>query len=122
MIISTLVWLYRSDNDRYRLLRNAMYISGAIGLVVFVLYPVAPLRILGVASPLLMSAAVVLTANHYVIDAVAGSAVALVGLGVAGRIQPTHTVATSPTASDDVLADRRLYGDLVARTTEQEAA
>lgn len=180
VIVSTLVWLYRSDDDRYRLLRNAMYISGAIGLVVFVLYPVAPprllgsadlvdtvaaysnsyrvlqppalvnkyaalpslhvgwnllvgilvwrsatkspLRILGVASPMLMATAVVLTANHYVVDAVAGSAVALTGLAIASRVQPTRSAASPYGASDGVLTYRHREEELVALTTDWEAA
>ncbi|MGE0309384.1 MAG: phosphatase PAP2 family protein, partial [Acidimicrobiia bacterium] len=123
----------------YVVLRNAMFISGAIGLVIFATYPVAPPRLLppgsgfidtvtqwstsyrvlqppslvnkyaampslhagwnllvgialwhaftskrvrtfAVASPLLMAFAVVATANHYVIDAIAGAALSLVGL------------------------------------------
>jgi hypothetical protein len=45
VIIATLVWLHREHRDTYRLLRNAMFISGAIGLVVFATYPVAPPRL-----------------------------------------------------------------------------
>ncbi|MDJ0768207.1 MAG: phosphatase PAP2 family protein [Ilumatobacter sp.] len=138
VIVATLVWLARRHRDHYRLLRDAMFVSGAIGLVVFALYPVAPPRLLGIGmtdtvtelsnsyrvlqppslvnryaalpslhvgwnllvgvtvagvargrlgrafaigGPIAMTAAVVLTANHYVVDAVAGAAVALVGLG-----------------------------------------
>jgi hypothetical protein len=40
-------------------------------------------RAFGVALPLIMFAAIVVTANHYILDAVAGAAVALTGLGVA---------------------------------------
>lgn len=47
VIIATLVWLHREHRDTYRLLRNAMFISGAIGLVVFATYPVAPPRLAG---------------------------------------------------------------------------
>ena len=39
-----------------------------------------PARIFAVLMPLAMLAAIVLTANHYVIDAAAGAAVALLGL------------------------------------------
>lgn len=41
----TLVWLFLRAPDEYRLLRNAMFISGAIGLVIFALFPVAPPRL-----------------------------------------------------------------------------
>jgi hypothetical protein len=36
--------LFATAPDRFRLLRNAMFASGAIGLVIFALYPVAPPR------------------------------------------------------------------------------
>jgi hypothetical protein len=137
VIALTLVWLHRSHRHGYVLLRNAMFVSGAIGLVIFALFPVAPprhlpdqfvdtvtelsrsyrvlqppqlineyaavpslhvgwnlligiflvrysrraaVRVFGVISPVLMAVAVVTTANHYVIDGVLGSVVALVGL------------------------------------------
>ena len=41
----TLVFLFLRVPDEYRLLRNAMFISGAIGLVVFAAFPVAPPRL-----------------------------------------------------------------------------
>ena len=40
-------WLYWKKWDRYRLYRNALFISGALGLVMYVLYPVAPPRLIG---------------------------------------------------------------------------
>jgi len=46
VITATLVWLYRKHRPDYFLLRNAMFISGAIGLVIFALLPVAPPRLL----------------------------------------------------------------------------
>lgn len=46
VITITLVWLYRKHRPDYFLLRNAMFISGAIGLVIFALLPVAPPRLL----------------------------------------------------------------------------
>ena len=133
----TLVWLYRRHRDSYTLLRNAMFISGAIGLVIFMLFPVAPPRLMptgfvdtvtelstsyrvlqppsllnkfaavpslhvgwnllvgilifrtsgrpaaklfAVAGPTMMALAVVLTANHYIVDAILGSVVAGTGL------------------------------------------
>ncbi len=126
--------------------------SGAIGLVIFVLHPVAPPRLLpsgftdtvtelsssyrvlqppslvnkyaalpslhvgwnllvgvalfrtranrfvtivGLLSPLLMAAAVVMTGNHYVVDALLGSVVALTGLAVSYRLTPK--LALGPT-------------------------
>ena len=133
-------WLYRNKWSRYRLYRNSLIISGSIGLIIFLLYPVAPprligmafvdtvnkyssvyhvlqpawltnqlaavpslhfgwnliigivlvreashiaLRLLGVVTPVIMLAAIILTGNHYVIDAVVGGGVALIGLAVA---------------------------------------
>ena len=144
VIALTLVWLYRRHRDSYTLLRNAMFISGAIGLVIFVTFPVAPPRLMptgfvdtvtelsnsyrvlqppslvnkfaavpslhvgwnllvgilifrtartraarlfALAGPAFMASAVVLTANHYIVDAIAGSVVALTGLAAAAALQ-----------------------------------
>ncbi len=46
VIAATLLWLYRSRRFEYLLLRNALFVSGAIGLVIFMLHPVAPPRLL----------------------------------------------------------------------------
>ncbi|HEC11041.1 MAG TPA: phosphatase PAP2 family protein [Acidimicrobiales bacterium] len=140
VIAATLVWLFHCHRRNYLLLRNAMFVSGAIGLVIFATYPVAPprlldiglqdtvttfstsyralqppalinkyaalpslhlgwnllvgitvfrtdrrtaLRLFAVIGPILMAWAVVATANHYVLDAVVGAVVALIGLAVA---------------------------------------
>lgn len=137
VIAVVFVWLYRTKPQQYRELRTAFLISGAIGLVIFALFPVAPprlaemglvdtvserssayrvlqppqltnqfaavpslhvgwnlligialvsassrrlVRTLGVLSPVVMVSAVVLTANHYLFDAVAGASLALLGL------------------------------------------
>jgi hypothetical protein len=45
VITVTLLWLYRHHRSRYLQLTRAMFISGAIGLVIFALYPVAPPRL-----------------------------------------------------------------------------
>lgn len=45
VILGTGIALFLLRRDRYRLLRNAMFISGAIGLVIFALLPVAPPRL-----------------------------------------------------------------------------
>jgi membrane-associated phospholipid phosphatase len=140
VIAVTLLWLVLDHPAGYRVTRNAMLISGAAGLFVFALYPVAPprlahlglvdtvttyssayrvlqpqafvnqyaampslhsgwdllvgmaiitaasslaLRLVGFAMPVLMAFAVVATANHYVVDVVAGIALVLVGHVVA---------------------------------------
>ena len=144
VIFVTLTWLFVRHRDDYFLLRNAMFISGTIGLVIFIGYPVAPPRLLpefvdtvtqrsnsyrvlqppglvnkyaampslhfgwnllvgvvvyrvartrlaeayAVVGPMLMAAAVVLTANHFVLDAVVGGVVAMVGFLLALRVTP----------------------------------
>ena len=138
VIVFVAIWLFMLHREDYSVYRNAFLISGAIGLIVFVLLPVAPPRfmdawgfvdtvtersevyrvlqppafvnqyaampslhfgwnlivgiaifrhgshiigkIIGVALPVLMFASIVLTANHYIIDGLAGAALALIGL------------------------------------------
>lgn len=137
-------WLYLHRRRTYFLYRNAFIISGAIGLVIFATFPVAPPRLtdldvvdtvtsysrayrvlqppalvnqyaavpslhfgwnlliaIAVASswrnviawsfavimPVVMFFAVVLTANHYILDAAAGALVALTGLLIAWAIR-----------------------------------
>ena len=142
VIITAAVVLYRLRPERYLLLRNAMFLSGAIGFLFFAFLPVAPprlvdpalvdtvtlhsdsyralqppgltnqyaafpslhfgwnllvgiavwgatrnvmLRLLAVLGPAAMASAVVLTANHYVLDLVGGTAVVLVALAIVRR-------------------------------------
>ena len=144
VITVVMVWLALRHRRYFLRLRNAMMISGGIGLVIFATYPVAPPRLAGlglvdtvterseayrilqppgfvnqyaampslhvgwdllvgimVASaastvvlkwigylmPVLMASAVVLTANHYTVDGIAGSALALAGLWGAVRLE-----------------------------------
>ncbi|MCH7811101.1 MAG: phosphatase PAP2 family protein [Chloroflexi bacterium] len=136
------VWLFLTNRDSYHVYRNAFVISGAIGLVVFVMFPLAPPRLLdasvgfvdtvalnsvahqvlqppafvnqyaampslhfgwnllvgiglvhtatsrlmrfvGFFMPLAMFTSIVLTANHYIIDGLAGGLLALIGLALA---------------------------------------
>ncbi|MEU8223677.1 phosphatase PAP2 family protein [Kribbella sp. NPDC048915] len=144
VLLSTLLWLLVWHREAYRLFRNAMLISGGVGLVIFASFPVAPprfltecgfadtvtertsayrvlqppafvnqyaavpslhfgwnllmgialvllgghwiIRLFGWVMPILMFAAIVLTANHFVFDGVAGGALALLGLYAATRI------------------------------------
>lgn len=156
VVAGALVIMFVRMPDRYYLLRNALFASGAIGLVIFALAPVAPPR-LGVldlvdtvtersnayrtlqppglinryaALPSLhfgwnllvgvmiwrstrnlalrafavlmvpaMAVAVVATANHYVIDVIAGGVVAMAGLVVARALPsfiPTPEWAGGP--------------------------
>lgn len=143
VVITTLVWLFARHRDEYLLLRNALFISGAIGLIIFVSFPVAPPRLLpefvdtvtersssyrvlqppalvnkyaavpslhfgwnlltglvlyrvahtrlteiyAIVGPILMGLAVVVTANHFVLDALIGGMVAMTGLVGAVLIQ-----------------------------------
>ena len=135
------LWLYFWHRPQYLLMRNAFLISGGIGLVVYLLFPVAPprflpewgfvdtvfsqyevgrpltpsfftneyaampslhfgwnllvgvavwlasrrlaLRAFAVLMPLVMLAAIVLTANHYILDAAAGLLAVALGMAIA---------------------------------------
>jgi membrane-associated phospholipid phosphatase len=134
VIVTVMVWLAWRHRREFLRLRDGMLLSGAVGMVVFATYPVAPprladgfmidtvtqhsrayrvlqppiftnqyaampslhagwdllvgiavfaaatttiLRIVGAAMPVLMMLAVVATANHYVLDVVAGVALVL---------------------------------------------
>jgi hypothetical protein len=156
VILASAVVLYLLRPERYHLLRNAMFVSGAIGFAFFALLPLAPPRLLelglvdtvterssayralqppgltnqyaafpslhagwnllvgivlflafahvavrafAILSPLAMAAAVVLTANHFVLDVAAGYVVALVGLAAAFAIDSRRRGAA--TLADD---------------------
>lgn len=134
VIVIVMVWLAWRHRREFLRLRDGMLLSGAVGMVVFATYPVAPprladgsmidtvtehsrayrvlqppiftnqyaampslhagwdllvgiavftaasttiVRVVGAAMPVLMMLAVVATANHYVLDVVAGVALAL---------------------------------------------
>lgn len=138
VIVITAIWLFRNRRERYYLLRNAIFLSGAVGFLFFALFPVAPPRLVdpalvdtvteqsnsyralqppgltnqyaafpslhlgwnvlvgivlfsatsrllvhlfAAALPAAMALAIVVTANHYVIDAVAGTTLVLLALG-----------------------------------------
>jgi membrane-associated phospholipid phosphatase len=153
VIVATMVWLAWHHRVIFLRLRDAMLVSGALGLAVFVSYPVAPprlaglgltdtvseqshayrvlqppafvnqyaampslhagwdllvgmaifaaatsiaLKVVGVAMPILMAFAVVATANHYVLDVVAGVALALVGHVVALWLERRRAARAAP--------------------------
>jgi membrane-associated phospholipid phosphatase len=130
VIVVTLLWLALRHPDVFRRTRNAMMLSGGVGMVVFALFPLAPprladlgmadtvtltshayrvlqptvftnqfaampslhagwnlliglaivtaarhplLKLVGVLLPMAMVAAVVLTANHYILDVLVGT-------------------------------------------------
>ncbi|MCE7927595.1 MAG: inositol phosphorylceramide synthase [Chloroflexi bacterium CFX7] len=142
LVIVFAVWLWVWHRHTYTLVRNAFLASGAIGVVVYWLYPVAPPRLIpfagfmdtmamfdrvgynaqetkglvnqfaavpslhfgwsmllglavawvgkrpllwvfGIAWPVAMFFAVVMTGNHFILDAVIGGAVSFAGLGIA---------------------------------------
>lgn len=45
VIVATMLWLAARHRDVFRRLRDAMMISGAVGMVIFATYPVAPPRL-----------------------------------------------------------------------------
>ncbi len=160
VVIGTLVWLLVRHREMFPVYRSALLISGAIGIMVFITFPMAPPRFLpefgfvdtvtlhseayrvlqppsltnqyaampslhvgwnllmgiaifsgsthrfwkgfAVVMPLLMVIATIVTANHYLLDGVAGSVVALAGLAVARKLSRPQAVersAPSPVGS-----------------------
>ena len=147
----TAIWLFMRHRREFMLFRNALIISGLLGLVVFAVFPVMPPRLLGIGMvdtvsqwsssyhilqppslvnqyaavpsfhvgwnvlvavaifrarpksdlrffaiilPIAMIASVVLTGNHYLLDAVAGIAVVAVGWVIGERIERRRPVRT----------------------------
>ncbi|RIQ20362.1 phosphatase PAP2 family protein [Jiangella rhizosphaerae] len=58
-----------------------------LGIAWVALSRVLVVRVIGATMPLLMFATIVLTGNHYVVDAIVGGAVVVAGLGVAVLIE-----------------------------------
>jgi hypothetical protein len=157
--------LFRYRRTQYYLLRNACLISGAIGLVVFALFPVAPprlahmgvvdtvtryasayrtilpaslvnqyaampsfhagwnvllgiaifraskrrtVRAFAIAMPTLMILAIVATANHFVLDAVVGTAIVVATVLVLDHIERRRA---RPTLDRDGPGDRTRAAD-----------
>lgn len=142
LVALALLVLFIFDRQRFRWYRNALFLSGAVGLAVFAAFPVAPprmldgfvdtlrefsdsssiahpgsftneyaampsfhvgwlvlagvatmplirrraLRPLALAPAVLMALTVMVTANHYLLDALAGGVIALCGLAAARRL------------------------------------
>lgn len=162
VILSAATALFLLRRDHYVLLRNALFVSGAIGFLFFAFFPVAPPRYLdlglvdtvtdrsyayralqppgltnqyaafpslhagwnllvgivlvlafarfgvrafAVLMPIAMALAVVATANHFVVDVVAGFAVVLVGLTVAFLLERRRTGAVSTLTGNGVSGD-----------------
>jgi len=144
VIIVTMTWLVLRHRMIFLRLRDAMLVSGALGMLVFVSYPVAPprlsglgltdtvtqssdsyrylqppafvnqyaalpslhvgwdllvgmaifaattnvaLRVVGCLMPVAMAYAVIATANHFVLDVVAGVMLVIIGHTVALRLE-----------------------------------
>jgi membrane-associated phospholipid phosphatase len=187
LLTITLVWLLVAHRDRYVELRNAIFASGAIGLLIYVSLPMAPPRlfsaefvdtvtqhshsyrvlqppglvnkyaampslhvgwnllagiawwhagrvggkrrswsIAAVAMPIAMAWATVATGNHWVLDAIVGSLVALAGLAVArrlgrrpleqvGHLAVAHRAEVAVVLADSTEVARRLDGDVPVR-------
>lgn len=170
VILGAAVALFLLRRDRYVLLRNALFVSGAIGFLFFALFPVAPprlldlglvdtvtershayralqppgltnqyaafpslhagwnllvgvvlvlafshvaVRVFAVAMPAAMALAVVMTANHFVLDVPAGAIVVLVGLAAALALEARRG-ATS-TLGEDAASSEVAAGDGSAR-------
>lgn len=144
IVALTLAWMVVRHPVEYPRFRNAVLASGALSLVIFAVYPLAPprfvphhgfidtitqnattyrnlnapalineyaampslhfgwmllvgialatvarhrvARMFGVVLPLLMFASIVLTANHYIVDGIAGGIVIALGLTIAAAI------------------------------------
>ena len=157
VILAWTVWLWSRHRRVYPIYRNAFLISGGIGLIIFVLFPVAPPRFqvgwefvdtvmqrsrsyrvlqppalanpyaampslhvgwnllvgiglvrqarhwswraFGVTLPLAMTLAVILTANHFVLDVVAGMSLALFGFACAIALRRWRERRTAQSAA-----------------------
>lgn len=146
VILAWVVWMWTRHRDAYPTYRNAVLLSGAAGMTVFALYPLAPPRLvpdlgvvdtislrsnsyrllqppsltniyasmpslhfgwnllvgiaivrhartvlgrmLGILLPIAMFSAIVLTANHYILDGVAGGTLAVTALAVSAYVTP----------------------------------
>jgi hypothetical protein len=154
LIIVFAVWLYVWRRHTYTLVRNAFLASGAIAVVVYWLFPVAPPRLIpfggyidtmaafdrvgynaqetrgflnefaavpslhfgwslllglavarvgrrpilwvfGISWPVAMFFAVIMTGNHFILDAVLGGIVSFAGLGVAFALEWARPRATA---------------------------
>ncbi len=162
LLVGTLLWFVIADRDAYTRLRNSMFFSGGIGLIIFASYPVAPPRLFssayvdtvtlhsvsyrvlqppaltnayaampslhvgwnllvgimwwqvlghrrwryaGALMPAVMGWATIATGNHWVLDALVGSMVALTGLTLEWLRRRIFGVGESEEVDDLVVAD-----------------
>ncbi len=155
IVALTLAWMVVRHPVEYPRFRNAVLASGALSLVIFAVYPLAPprfvphhgfidtitqnattyrnlnapalvneyaampslhfgwmllvgfalatvathrvVRMFGVVLPLLMFASIVLTANHYIVDGIAGGIVIALGMTIAAAIDRRTASRRVPT-------------------------
>ncbi len=145
VIAAIAIWLHAQDLTRYRNYRNAMMLSGLVGLIIFAMWPMAPprladpelidtvversnayrlmqppqltnqyaampslhlgwnllmaialvreskhiaLQLVGWATPVVMLFAMVATANHFVLDGLAGAMIVVLALGTVEVLFP----------------------------------
>jgi PAP2 superfamily len=179
VIAVTLIWLARRHPLVYYRTRNAMLISGAVGLVVFISFPVAPprlaglgmidtvtegshayrvlqpamftnqyaampslhvgwdlliglaifvaarhtlVRAIGVAMPIAMATAVVLTANHYIIDAVVGAALTTACWVACGPLSRRYSSSANTARQRGASTGRRMARESAAATMDSPPA
>ncbi len=182
VILLAAIWMFFRHREAYHLYRNAFIISGAIGLLIFALFPVAPprfmeawgfvdtiaersdvyglfqtpdfvnqyaampslhfgwslllgtaivgqathllLRLFGLVLPIAAFASIVLTANHYIVDGLAGGSVAMLGLLAAVLLRGLLNRIASPEGRAPQLlaaltsAIGRLRGDRPAQPSD----
>jgi membrane-associated phospholipid phosphatase len=66
-----------------------------------------PLRVLAVLHPVLMALAVTATGNHYLVDSLAGAAVAALALGATGLLLRRGSAAATARRAPAAAASRR---------------
>ena len=172
VIAVTMIWLVWRHGDVFLRLRDAMFTSAALGMTVFVTFPVAPprlldngmvdtitehsvsyrvlqppafvdqyaampslhagwdllvgisiataassalLRAIGCLLPMLMTASVVVTANHYILDVVVGILVVLCGNYVALRLERRRRSRSRPTTEGAVTSPEDADATLTTR-------
>ena len=161
VIVGSLVWLLFHRPRTYYVVRNGLFISGAIGLLLFAWFPLAPprltnlnfvdsvhlssqaakvlqptqfvnqyaampslhfgwdlllaialfrelrpraLRVVAACMPIAMGLAIVVTANHYIVDALVGGTVAVVALALGSSVTSWHGRRTSAAPATTVAA------------------
>jgi hypothetical protein len=179
VIAVSLVWLARRHPLVYFRTRDAMLVSGAVGLIVFITFPVAPprlaglglvdtvseqshtyrvlqpamftnqyaampslhvgwdlliglaivvaarhtlVRAIGVAMPVAMAASVVVTANHYIIDALVGALLTAACWVACGRWSRRYSSSANTARQRGEMAERRMLRESTAAMMDSPPA